>query len=66
MYLVIFRVYFVFGKFLNLLWKMLYAIEQIFIDENGPILENNIDFWSHWTYGLSTTPTIRLNEYPLN
>ena len=26
---------------------MLYAIGQIFIDENGLILKNNMDIWSH-------------------
>ena len=32
---------------LDLLWQILYAIGQIFVDVNGQMLENNLAVWSH-------------------
>ena len=42
------RVYLVFGKIWNLLWLILYVIEQIFMDVDGKILKNNLEIWLHW------------------
>ena len=42
------RVQITFGKFLSLLWQILYAIGQIFIVEIRKILKNNPAIWSHW------------------
>ena len=41
------RVYLRVGKMLDLLWHILYAIGQIFVDVNGQMLENNLAIWSH-------------------
>ena len=42
------RIYFVFGKPLNLLWQFLNVIRLICIDVNGQMLKNNLAIWSHW------------------
>ena len=42
-----FRVSFIFGIILNLLWLNFYDYIQIFIVENGRILKNNLAVWSH-------------------
>ena len=41
------RAYFVFGKFLSLLWQKNYAIRQSFIAVDGQILKHNLAIWSH-------------------
>ena len=41
------KVYFVFGKPLNLLWQILNAIGLIFIDVNGQMLKYYLAIWSH-------------------
>jgi len=41
------NVYLVFGKILNPLWRIFYAIGQIFIVVNGQTLLNNLAIWSH-------------------
>ena len=43
-----FRVNLIFGIVLNLLWINFRGTKQIFIAENGKILKNNLDIWSHW------------------
>ena len=42
-------VYFLFGKMLNLLWRIFYIFGLIFIVENGQILKNYLTIWSHCT-----------------
>ena len=38
---------FLFGKSLNLLWQIFYAIGQIYIPINGQILQNSLAIWVH-------------------
>ena len=41
------KAYLVLDKIMNLLWCTFYAIRQIFIVANCPILTNNLAIWSH-------------------
>ena len=43
-----------FGKILNLVWQILYALEQLFIDGKGHILKNNRGIWSHWASNFTS------------
>ena len=44
------RIHLLFGKILNLLWQILCAIGQVFIEVNGQMLNNNPAIWSHWRH----------------
>ena len=55
------RVYLVFGILLKLIWQILNAIGQIFIDVNGQKLKKNLTIWSHCTPALCASL-----EYPLH
>ena len=43
----IWRIFNVLANFLGFIWQNLYAIGQIFVDENGQMLKNNLAIWSH-------------------
>ena len=53
-------VYLLFGNILSLLWQILYAVGQIFIDVNGQGLKNNLDTWSHcsWSKAKKTFQSV--------
>ena len=42
------KVNLVFGQIWDLFWQILYANDQVFIDENVQILKNTREVWSHW------------------
>ena len=50
----ILKVYFCFGKILNLLWQMFCINGLIFIVTNGQILKDNLTIWSHWRLIFAT------------
>ena len=43
------RIYLALHKFFYVLWQILYAIGEIFIDVNGKISKNKLAIWSHWS-----------------
>ena len=59
-------VYFLFGKMLRLLWRICYIVGLIFIVENGQIVKNSIDIWSHWFLCLTVRHhSLFLQRHPI-
>ena len=56
----------VFGKMLRLLWRICYIVGLIFIVENGQIVKNSIDIWSHWFLCLTVRHhSLFLQRHPI-